>query len=152
MTVGVGKNQSFTVSNSGGAPVVVSNIAITGGGAGVSVLTTPFTLAPQGTHVIDVNWRPVSTGSLAGNVVIQADNDVAPALVALSGTAAAAAHLVKSTATLDFGTVVLGTKKTATFTLTNSGGYPLTISELSFTDSRFSAPGLGTPLTLAPQG
>ncbi len=65
------------------------------------------------------------------------------------GTAPQSSSLVVSPATLDFGTVVVGSSKTLTDSLVNSTASSITVNSVTATDASFKVTGQAFPLTLA---
>jgi hypothetical protein len=111
----------FTTS---GLPAVGASIA-PGASVSVGVTFTPSVVAPASDSLQIVT----STGTVT---------------VPLSGTGInGTKHLDLTPTTLDFGSVPVGTAKTASFTLSNSGNLPLTITKAKAPSGVFSA---ATPL------
>jgi FtsP/CotA-like multicopper oxidase with cupredoxin domain len=110
--------QTVTLSNTGTAPLAFTAIG-TGSAEFTAATTCVSPLAPAASCAIGVTFTPAAAGARTGTLTI-ATSAPAPALaVALTGTASA---LNVSTASLAFGTQVVGTTSTAgRVTLTNDG-------------------------------
>jgi hypothetical protein len=85
-------------------------------------------LAPGGSVSVSVTFSPTASGSYLDTLTL--DSDVGgSATVNLSGTAGTPAQLQVSPTALDYGTVTVGQSAVQTFTVTNVGGTPLTITK-----------------------
>ena len=71
-------------------------------------------------------------------------------LIILPFAVTATAQLVVNPATVNFGSVPIGTSVSQSVVANNTGRSNLTISQATITGTGFSMSGLGTPLTLAP--
>jgi hypothetical protein len=128
--------QTVTLTNSGGAPL--SGIQITTSGDFTAVSQCGYTLNPQSSCSIAVQFTPHATGTETGALT------VADALriqtVALTGTAIAPPTDTLSASAISFPATVIGQPATAqTVTLTNSGDQPLTGLAIHTTGAGFSS-------------
>ena len=148
--VQIGSNSSLseTLTNSGGANVTISAANVTGATFSVTGLTLPVTLTPSQTVTFSVTFAPTAAGAVSGNVAIVSDASNSPLNIALSGTGTAPGQLTSNPTSLSFGNVVVGSSKSLTETLSNTGGSSLTISAASATGAGYSISGLTLPLTL----
>jgi Abnormal spindle-like microcephaly-assoc'd, ASPM-SPD-2-Hydin len=144
--VSASQSQTGSITNSGGTNLTLSQASATGAGFSLSGLSLPMTLSPGQTAGFTVTFAPKSSGSFSGSVAIT--SGAATVSVALAGTGLASGSLGASPASVNFGTVQLGTPQTQTVTLTNGGGSPVTISQAAASGSGFSVNGLTLPLTL----
>ncbi len=113
--------QTFTVTNTGDltsgsvtaylAGTNWTDFTITGNGCGSS-------LASGASCAIEVELTPSHAGALSATLTV--GNPIATA--SLSGTGLTPANLTVNPSSNDFGTVIVGSSSTATFTLTNTGG------------------------------
>ncbi|WP_052440805.1 choice-of-anchor D domain-containing protein [Streptacidiphilus anmyonensis] len=107
-------------------------------------------IAPGGSVVVTVVYTPQAaqqdTGSLA---VTSTDGTVT---VPLTGTGVAGhGHLALSTATTNFGAVPVGASRTLSFTLTNDGNIPVTVTKAKAPTGDYnSAVGLSEGLVIGP--
>jgi hypothetical protein len=149
--VQIGSNASLseTLTNTGGVNVTISAANVTGAGLSVTGLTLPVTLTPTQTVTFSVKFAPTVAGAVSGNLAIVSDASNSPLNIALSGTGVTPGQITPNPTSQSFGNVVIGSSKSLTETLTNSGGSSLTISAASATGSGFSITGLTLPLTLA---
>jgi len=150
-TVKVGNNQSqpATMTNSGGSSLQVTQVTATGTGFSVSGLSFPVILASGQSQGFTVIFTPKSTGTVTGNLAIANTGSTPTVNVALSGGAQSAGALSPSPASLNFGSVQVGSNQALPQTLTNSGGSTVTVTQVNPTGTGFSVSGLSLPFNLA---
>lgn len=130
--------QTVTLTNAGSAPLTISSVGIAGTNAGDFAQTGncpsgPATLAVNATCTVSVTFTPTATGSRSASVSISDDAQNSPQAVPLTGTGIAPA-VTLTPSSLAFGLQKVGTTSAPqTVTLTNSGGAPLTISNVAIT-------------------
>ncbi|MFY9559980.1 MAG: choice-of-anchor D domain-containing protein, partial [Terriglobales bacterium] len=148
--VQVGSNASLseTLTNTGGSNVTISQANVTGAGFSVTGLALPVTLTSSQTVTFSVKFAPAAAGVVSGNLAIVSDAAGSPLNIPLSATGVTPGQITPNPTSLSFGSVQVGSSKTLTETLTNSGGSSLTISAASASGSGFSISGLALPLTL----
>jgi hypothetical protein len=146
----IGNSQTVpvTVTNTGGVTVTISAAAATGAGFSFSGPILPATLAAGQSTTFNAIFSPTSSGSKTGNLAITSDANNPTLNVPLSGVGVTQGQIAPNPASLSFGNVVVGSSKTLTETLTNSGGSSLTISAASASGTGFTLSGLALPLTL----
>jgi hypothetical protein len=149
LTVGQSKTLSETITNSGGMPVTVSQVAATGIGYSVSGVTFPFTLAAGASKSFNVVLAPTTAGTPAGTLTVTSDASNPSLTVSLSGTVAAVGSLTATTSPLSFGSVTVGQSKTLSETITNAGGSTVTVSQAAASGAGYSVSGVTVPFTLA---
>jgi hypothetical protein len=130
--------QTVMLTNTGTAPMTVSNIGFSGANPTDYTQTntcplSPSTLAPGSSCTVSVSFAPTATGTRTANLAITDDAPASPQTVALTGTGAAGTPGVTLTPTsLMFASQALGTTSAAqTSTLTNTGTGPLTITSVA---------------------
>jgi len=131
--------QTITVTNTGGANLVVASAVLGGTNANQFARTTTCaTVAPAGSCTISVTFTPTTAGAKSATVTITHNAAGSPTVVNLSGTG-----VVTTTATmptpLAFGTKKINTTTTKTLTVTNTGTNPLTVSAVTPTGTGFTA-------------
>ncbi len=146
--IGTSSNKSETLINTGGTAVTISQANITGAAYSVTGLALPTTLAPNQSIAFTATFAPTAAGSANGTLAIVSDAPGSPLNIGLSGTGVTQGQITPNPASLSFGNVRVGSSKTLTETLTNSGGSSLTISAASASGTGFSLSGLALPLTL----
>jgi hypothetical protein len=149
VTVGSKQSLSETVTNSGGASVTISQVAISGSGFSLSGITAPVTLTAGQSAAFSVAFAPTAAASASGTVTITSNASDPTLTIALSGTGTAGAgQLSVSPTTLALGSVVVGTSGTASGSLSASGA-SVTVTAASTNDSVFSVGGLSLPVTIS---
>ena len=149
-SVKVGNNQSqpATLTNSGASTLTVTQATVAGTGFSLSGLSLPVILATGQSQGFTVIFTPKSAGAVKGNLAFVNTGLTPTVNVPLSGGAQTGA-LSANPASLDFGSVQVGSNQTLPETLTNSGGSTLTVTQVNVTGAGFSASGLSLPLVLA---
>jgi YVTN family beta-propeller protein len=118
--------QTFTVSNSGWANLVIATIALTGSNASeFGILNdhcSGVTLAPSSTCTVDVMFSPTSGGTKSGNLSIPSNDPTTPMLnIPLTGIGTYPI-ISDIPASYDFGFAAIGTGSAMEiFTITNNG-------------------------------
>lgn len=150
LAVGLTNSQTVAVNNPGTANLSVTQSAGPGTGFGMAGLGLPLTVAPGKSASFTVNFGPTTTGSQTSSIVLVSNAPGSPTAISLSGTGSASTNQLSSNpASLNFGTVSLGTGSTQSVMLTNAGTVNVTISQLNVSPSTFSATGPAFPITLA---
>ncbi|MGA8489104.1 MAG: choice-of-anchor D domain-containing protein [Terriglobales bacterium] len=147
----VGSRQTLTetLTNTGGSSLTVTQVTPTGTGFAVSGLTLPLSLPAGEGQAFSVTFAPQSAGTVSGNLAIANTGATAAVNIPLSGDGETAGALTTNPASLNFGSVQVGSNQSLSETLTNSGGSSVTITQVSPTGTGFSVSGLSLPLTLA---
>ena len=148
--VDVGNNQSkpATMTNSGGSSLTVSKVTSTGAGFAVSGVSLPLTLASGQSQGFTVIFTPASAGAVTGNLAIANTGSTPTVNVALSGGSLTAGAVTPSSSSLNFGSILVGSKQTLTETLNNTGGSALTVTQVTPSGTGFAVSGLTLPLNL----
>ncbi len=167
--VGESAPQTFTITNTGNAPLTGLAVTKTGSSAGDFTLGTlgATTLAPGASTTFTVTFIPTTTGLRAAEILL-ANNDsnenpfniivigtgVLPEIAVFTGAGTAAgAERTDNSGTHNFADTVVGGSSTAqTFTITNKGDGNLSglaVSKSGLNPGDFTLSGLGAT-TLAP--
>lgn len=146
--VGNNKSQPASMTNSGGASLTVTQVTPTGTGFTVSGLSLPLTLASGQNQAFTVIYTPQSAATSKGNLAIVNTGATPTVNVVLTGGSQNLGVLTASPASLNFGSVQVGSNQTLPESLTNSGGSSITVTQVNVTGSGFSVSGLSLPLTL----
>ena len=106
VTVNTSASQKVTITNTGGKPVHVSGVSISGTGFSLAAVSTPFMLAAGTSKTLTATFSPAVTGAANGSITV-ASNASNPSLsVPLSGTGVSAApHSVTLSWTASVSTV-----------------------------------------------
>jgi uncharacterized membrane protein len=159
--VGNTHTNQVTITNSGSAPLTLTEVEVVEGGrAGFALGKTPklpVTVVPGATVSFDITYQPGGQGSVTGTLRIRSDNQNTPdVLVPLSGTGTAGAlsRIDVSPSDVAFGEVEAGDTRTIQVTITNSGSAVLTVQEVDLnSNSAFRLDGsLSLPAMVVPQG
>jgi len=119
-------SQTVTVTNVGGHPVDFTSIASSGDYA--QTHTCPTTMTAGTSCTITITFTPAKTGTRSGAVILKDNSPGSPTqTITLSGTGEAGA-LGFTAASLNFGTVLVGSSSTQSATLTNDGAAPVNIT------------------------
>ena len=159
--VQVGSSQILpvTITNTYKANATISQATVSGTGFSFVGPNLPITVAPQQCVVLSVSFAPPVAGNLSGTLTVSASaswgghntshsNSVT---VALSGNGLTSGYLA-APASMNAGSVAVGSSQTQALTISNSGGSSLTISGATVSGSGFSASGLAFPYTLPAGG
>jgi hypothetical protein len=137
---------SVTFSNVGNAPLTIS--AVNPPSAPFSASGLPAVgdvIAPGGAVTATLAFDPTAAGDFASSLEI--DSTGGNKIVDISGSATTPGQLQLSGSSIDFGSVLVGGTVTKSFTLTNVGGAPVTI-----TKSKPPFGGEFSPVTSLPEG
>jgi hypothetical protein len=145
---GTSSSLSETLTNTGGSSLTISAATASGTGFSLSGLTVPVTLTAGQSASFTVLFSPTTSGAASGSVSITSNGSNPNLSIPLSGTGVTQGDLTANPTSLAFGNVQVGTSKSLTDTLTNTGGSSLTISAATASGTGFSLSGLSLPLTL----
>jgi hypothetical protein len=148
VTVGSNQSLSETITNTGGSSVTISQAGISGAGFSQSGIATPVTLTAGQSTTFTVTFTPASAASLSGNITITSNASNPSLTIPLSGTGVAPGALGSNPTSLGFSTVTVGSNKSLSETVTNTGGSSVTISQIGISGAGFSLSGITTPATL----
>src|ERR1017187_4496587 len=148
VTVGNKQSLSETVTNTGGCSVTISQVGISGTGYSLSGITAPITLTAGQSATFMVAFAPASAGSVSGNVTVTSNSSNPTLTIPLSGTGVAPGALGSNPTSLNFGSVIVGSKQSLSETVTNTGGSGVTISQVGISGIGYSLSGITTPVTL----
>jgi hypothetical protein len=146
VAVGTSSSQSTTLTNTGSASLTVTQVSASGTGFSVTGLTTPVTLTAGESTKFTVAFAPTTAGNASGSISIK--TGASDPTIALSGAGTQVA-LSASPSSINFGSLLVGSKASVPFTLTNSGTANVTVSAASASGSGFSINGVAVPATIA---
>ncbi|MCU1224397.1 MAG: choice-of-anchor domain [Edaphobacter sp.] len=153
-TVNSAAAQSVTLTSTGTAAVTVSSASISGTGFSLVGGSLPVTLSPGQSLTLQVQFKPVATGSATGQLTVRSDSATnGTAVIGLSGAGVTAPspQLTVNSGTVGFGSVTVNTSTTQTLTLTSSGTSVVTVSAVAISGASFSIiGGSSLPVTLSP--
>jgi len=154
VTVGTSKTLTVTGTNTGTASIVVNSVAISTTYFALGGPSLPLTINPGQTSTFSVAFTPNAAGSFGAMMTVTTNEAVGGSgstnVVALSGTGIAsgpAGQLSVSAASLDLGSVVVGTSGSASASLSASGA-SVTVTAAASNNSQFGVTGLSLPVTI----
>ena len=151
-TVGQSATQTFTISNPGSGPMLVSSFTSDNPAFRVTMPLAPLTLSAGSNALVTVEWRVAGSGPQTANLNI-ASNDPANPQVTLKMKGIAFSNPVGnidvSPTKLDFGALSAGQTKDLVVTIGNSGSGPLKISSFAAGNSSFSVVNPSTPVSIS---
>lgn len=153
VTTGSSATQSLLAFNFGTAPLLLSQIDVTGKGFALGGKYDSLAVAPGHTATIDVVFNASAAGAQTGMLSFASNDPSKPAVViALSATGVAPAQpeVAVAPASLAFGNVAVGTKSIAELSIKNTGTAGLSISSLTTTGKGFTVIGPSTSAEIAP--
>ena len=138
---GASQSQTVTLTNTGGSPLTIGGIALTGPGASSFIFanTCTSTLAPAANCTIHGHFAPTTSGTLTAAITITDSANGSPQSIALSGTGVNAPVVSLTAASLSFGMQAVGTASGSRMvTLTNVGSAALSINSIFVTGANAS--------------
>ncbi len=140
--------RSLTITNTGGAPVNISQAAISGTGFTLVGGSPTFSVPVGQNATMQIQFAPQATGPATGSLSIVADATNTPLSIPISGDGMEAGMAI-APGSLNFGNVTVGQSGTQSVTLTNTGNANLLVNLASVSGSGFSASGLSLPATIS---
>ena len=147
VSVGSSGSQTITLTNAGNATLTVTQASPSGTGFSMSGASMPMTINAGSSASFSAIFAPTTTGAASGSISIVSNAPGSPAAIALSGTGIQG-QLGANPASVNFGSVAVGSTGSQTITLTNSGSASVTISAATASGTGLSISGLSTPQTL----
>jgi hypothetical protein len=145
--------QTVMVTNTGGSPLTVSSLTVTGTNAAAFAETSTCSTAPlsaSASCTVSVTFAPTSAGAASATVSLSSNAAGSQQAVTLSGTGTVPGAVLSATS-LSFGTQLVNTTSASqSITLTNTGLAPLTVGTVSIAGSGFSLSGAAGCTVLAP--
>lgn len=130
VTVGQTATRTLTISNSGNAPLSVTNISYP---AGFSGNWNIGNIAAGSSTNVTVSFNPNTATNFGGNITVHSDATSGVNTISASGTGIPApTRIVALAGNLAFGNVTVGQTSTRTLTISNSGNAPLSVGSISY--------------------
>lgn len=151
--VGSKVTKSVTVTNTANVKITISKASVSGAGFAFTGPGLPFTLAPSGSAKLSLAFDPTQSGKVTGSLSVSGTKGTRKTSVSASASLAGtgvtpAAGFLSAPSSVNLGSVLVGSKKSQTVTLSNTGGSSLIISSAKVSGSGFSVSGLTYPFTL----
>ncbi|MBI4905402.1 MAG: choice-of-anchor D domain-containing protein [Acidobacteria bacterium] len=133
------RTSDLTIANLGTTPVTVTAITSSNPRFTLSSPALPVTIPPGAQRVAVIRFAPVSTTAETGTLTITSDDPASPSIVTLRSSGAAATGGIEVTpSSLDFGNVAVNQTRDQTLTIRNGSSSPLTVTELTSNNARFT--------------
>lgn len=149
-SVQVGQTSTLnqTLTNQSSSNVNITKVASTGSDFSVSSISTPLSLAPNHSVTFQARFSPHAVGASTGQITVSSNAVNSTLNIGEAGTGTSSGTVSVSPATLTFGSVAVGSKKTLSGTLAATGA-SVTVKSASFSSSEYSLSGLTLPVTLS---
>ncbi|MEU0412122.1 choice-of-anchor D domain-containing protein [Streptomyces griseorubiginosus] len=135
---------NLQVTNTGTEPETIDSIAAPGGAFTASGLPDAGTVVPAGgSFVLSVTYTPEGDQDDDASLVVSSSGGGATHTLSVPVTATAITgqgHLEFSTDSLDFGQVPIGSSKSLSFTITNTGNIPVKVTKAKAPTGDFNSP------------
>ena len=140
--VGELKTLTFTLSNTGDAPMTITSVLSSHPGS--FSVEYDNTVAAGGAQQVKVTFKPSLIQTYSAQLTVTTNGGTATVSLSGNGVKAPAPKLSVTPASLSFGDVVVGESKTLTLTVSNTGNAEMVISGISpsqsvYTRSNFSS-------------
>jgi hypothetical protein len=126
---------TYTVTNTGGGAMHITSTALSGTNMNQFVLTDtntyPVTLAQAGTMSFTVAAHPTSLGAKTATLTVTDDLTRTDHVYSLTATGVTPFSITPSTATVDFGSCVIGVSTPQVYTITNIGTGPMSVNSVA---------------------
>ncbi|MFJ9148195.1 choice-of-anchor D domain-containing protein [Streptomyces sp. NPDC102270] len=136
--------RNLQVTNTGTEPETIDSIAAPGGAFTASGLPSTGTVVPAGgSFVLSVTYAPQSDQDDNDALVLSSSGGGATHTLSVPITATAITgqgHLEFSTDALDFGQVPIGSSRSLSFTITNTGNIPVKVTKAKAPTGDFNSP------------
>jgi len=127
--IGTTNSQTIQLKNTGTSSVTISSATVSGKGFQLHGITPPLMLAGGKTTDITLSYAPTVTGYVAGSVSIVSNAENKTLTMTVSGTGVTATRTITATPTsLSFGSLPVGSSKTLTVDLKNTGNSSVMLS------------------------
>ena len=147
MVLGSNTTLQATVSNPGTSDLVISNITSSNIQYTFSPNVFPVTILPGSNQVFDVTYTPTALGLTTADLTFTHNATGSPTVYSLQGTGVEPGFGI-SPASLDFGSVVVGTNSILPVTITNTGTSDLIISNITSSDVHYTFAPNTFPITI----
>lgn len=148
VVVGSSGQQTITLTNSGAGAMTINQVNTTGATFSTSGISAGQTIAAGAQASFTAKFSPTATGTVSGTIAISTSASNPTLSVALTGTGTQG-QLSANPTSIKFGSVLVGSKGSASVTLSNTGTAPVSVSAASVSGTGFTISGF-TAGTLSP--
>jgi hypothetical protein len=145
---GVSKTLTVSATNSGNATVSISSAAISSKYFALTSPSLPAALAAGQSVSLTFSFSPNAAGTFDASATIASNASSAVPNLTLTGTGVADGQLAPSAASESFGSVLVGSSRSLTEVITNTGGSTVTVSQVKIGGAGFSLTGMSAPVSL----
>lgn len=135
---------NLQITNTGTEPETIDSVDSPGGAFSASGLPSAGTVVPAGgSFVLSVTYTPTGDQVDSDALVVSSSGGGATHTLSLpvsATTITGQGHLEFSTSSLDFGQVPIGSSKSLSFTITNTGNIPVTVTKAKAPTGDFNSP------------
>ena len=151
VAAGKKSSQTVTITNTGNTTASIQQVSFSNGQFGISGATFPLSLGAGQSTTFSVWFTGTASGNVNGTLSVQGSAGTTPVVANLSGTitTSTAAQISVTPMALDFGSVTVGSKGTANFSIANTGASDLTVSMITLSGTEFAISGIATPKTIS---
>ncbi len=151
VAAGQKSSQTITVTNTGTTATTIQQLTFSKSQFGISGATFPMSLGAGQSTSFSVWFTGAASGNVSGTLTVQGSSGTTPIVANLSGniTTSTQPQISVTPASLDFGSVSVQSKGTATFAVANSGASDLTVSMITVSGAEFAISGIATPKTIS---
>jgi hypothetical protein len=129
--VGSSKTVTLVIKNTGTTDINIQNIYSSIPEVTTNPSTGPLTVAAGGSLVVTVIFKPIERGNYSGELVIVSDDPSQPSVtVPFTGISSYASGISVSPTSIGFGDVPVGSSKTVTLVIKNTGTTDINIQNI----------------------
>ena len=147
--IGGKSTQAVTVTNSGGAALLISSIGVSDNGDFAATSNCPASLAPNASCTVSVTFSPSALGNRNATLNVTT-NAGSPQTVPLAGSGTGLAQVLLAPTAVNFASQPIGSSSTQTIRVTNSGTAALLTSSIGVSNNGDFAATSNCPASLAP--
>jgi len=148
--IGTSKQRYIQLKNDGTRSVRIRTVSESGDAFAIGNFSVPVNVAAGSSIKLPIIFAPMVAGKNTGTITVVSNAKDSQLVINVQGVGVAAgkAQLGVTPASLDFGSVTVGSSANLAITLSATGA-PVTISSVQSSSTEFSLPGLVLPLTVA---
>jgi hypothetical protein len=150
VAVSQSESQVFVVTNPGPTSITISSISLSDAQVQIAGAKLPIVLAAGQNLALTATFAPTQDGFFNGEMTFANNSSTPSIVVSVSGAGSKTDYLTASPASISFGNVTMGTRKTGSVVVTNNHTVSMTVNSLFTTSNGFSVVGPTTPFTMTP--